>query len=137
MTQESLLGAGGIGIVVGVVQLAKNLGLESKFAPAVALALGLALVLAYSFSYPADKPIFDAIVQGLILGLGASGLYTTTQTVSKGATVLRENEVKDKDVVVVPQGMGEFVVQGIGEALRESPSEQPAGTPVVEEVPRD
>lgn len=61
-------------VILGVVQVVKNVGMSSKYAPLVAIALGI-VISGY-------LNVFDAtnIIQGIILGLSASGLWSGAKT---------------------------------------------------------
>lgn len=61
---------GTIPVVVGLVQVVKLLGVPSKFAPAFSLLFG---VLALSLT---GIPWQAVVVQGVIAGLAASGLWS-------------------------------------------------------------
>lgn len=62
--------------IVALVNLSKTLGLPAKGALALAVVLGVALNLA-TYAW-ADYAWFTAASSGLILGLGAAGLYDLT-----------------------------------------------------------
>lgn len=57
-------------VVLGLVQAIKMAGLSSKYAPLFSLILGVVLTVGLS---TAD---FAAIIQGLAVGLSASGLFS-------------------------------------------------------------
>ena len=69
---------GSIPVVLGVVSALKTIGLPSKWSPLVSI--GLSLVLAF---FVGGLTLFDVILQGLIVGLSASGLYSGTKTTIK------------------------------------------------------
>lgn len=104
MTQEVLLGGIGLGAVTGLVQVGKSVGLSSRFAPLVSILLGVLLLVAHFFSYQTDKALFEAVLQGIVLGLASSGLYSSTQTFVNGPTVLRQDEAEQHDYLVLPKG---------------------------------
>lgn len=64
-----------IPLIIGLVQLLKTLGLRKKYLPLASLVLGLAGGL--FLVYPDDTK--GGIVVGLMLGLSASGLYSSTK----------------------------------------------------------
>lgn len=66
--QPAVLGA--IPIIIGLVQGFKGLGLPSRWAFPVSLVLGVAILAIVGFTWP----VF--LIQGIILGLMASGLYS-------------------------------------------------------------
>lgn len=64
-------------IIIGIIQVFKAFGLETKLAPVVAIVLGLAMSFGYSFY--GETKVFEAVVVGLALGLSAVGLYSGTK----------------------------------------------------------
>lgn len=67
--------------ILALVELAKSLGVGGK--AATALAVGLGVILAVADHLLAGSAIYGAVTQGLILGLGAAGLWDTAGRVSK------------------------------------------------------
>jgi len=63
-----------IPVVIGLVQVVKQIGLPTKFAPLASIVFGLGLVTLTSVTWPV------AIVQGIIVGLAASGLWSGSKT---------------------------------------------------------
>ena len=59
------------GLVLGITEVIKRLGVSSSYAPAVALALGIA----GSFVFATSPLVGDMILNGVIAGLSASGLW--------------------------------------------------------------
>ncbi len=70
--------------ILGIINLLKGLGLPTKAAAPIAVALGVALSV--SDLYFSALPVYEAISSGLLLGLGATGLYDVAKMA--GATVL-------------------------------------------------
>ena len=64
-----------------IVELAKGLELNKKYLPIVSVALGAILGAAFSFYYGVD--LFTYIVQGVVYGASASGIYDMTK-IAKG-----------------------------------------------------
>lgn len=62
-------------VIIGGVEIAKRLGLPSKFSPVLATALGVAIGIVYVS--PTD--IAKGILVGASLGLSAVGLYSGTK----------------------------------------------------------
>ena len=56
-----------------IVELAKGLELNKKYLPVISVVLGAILGALFSFYYGAD--IFTHIVQGIVYGASASGIY--------------------------------------------------------------
>lgn len=67
-------GAPALVVVIGVVQLLKQLGLPSRFAGLVAAVVGMAFGGAAHVL--ADSLLAQSVFGGLVVGLGASGLYS-------------------------------------------------------------
>lgn len=69
-----------IGIVVGVSQIAKTTGLQTKYIPLFNLTLGITLGVLFLY-----QDIKSNILQGIIMGLSASGLFDHTKIIKKDA----------------------------------------------------
>ncbi|MED2841262.1 holin [Bacillus wiedmannii] len=69
-----------IGIVVGVSQIAKTTGLQTKYIPLFNLTLGITLGVLFL-----SQDIKSNILQGIIMGLSASGLFDHTKIIKKDA----------------------------------------------------
>jgi len=68
-----------MGLIIALVEVAKVLGLPTRFAPVLSLALGIGAAFIWVLT-----GWQDALVTGLLWGLTASGLYSGTRaTVSK------------------------------------------------------
>lgn len=65
-----------VALILGIVEMSKRLGLPSKWSPVLSLVLGVA----YSFTL-GEGAAAELIVEGIVLGLTASGLYSGTKTV--------------------------------------------------------
>jgi hypothetical protein len=69
-------------LIVGLVEVAKRVGLPAQYAAGVALGLGLlASVGAWAAAETGGRDLFDATLVGLALGLSASGLYSVARAV--------------------------------------------------------
>ncbi len=67
-------------LIVGLVEMAKRLGLSSRYAALLALAIGLAISVGGWLAVQAGgRDLFDATLVGLALGLSASGLYSVAR----------------------------------------------------------
>ena len=75
-----------IGVIIGIVELLKILGVPKKILPIASLILGVISGMIYLF--PEDPQA--GILMGIIMGLSASGLY------SGGKNIL-EKDNKDTD----------------------------------------
>ncbi|KEK23511.1 hypothetical protein [Bacillus gaemokensis] len=67
-----------IGIVVGLSQIAKTVGLQTKYIPLLNLTLGIVLGVLF---LPQDLKM--NVFQGIIIGLSASGLFDHTKIMKK------------------------------------------------------
>ena len=88
---DDLAGVAGVPLVMGLVEVAKRLGLGSRWAPALAVGLGAALSLGYraAVGLPGGEAWAQAALNGLALGLAAAGLYSGGRTVTgMGAAAL-------------------------------------------------
>ena len=66
-----------------IVELAKGLEINKKYLPIVSVALGAIMGAAFSFYYGTD--LFTHIVQGIVYGASASGVYDlATKSLTKG-----------------------------------------------------
>jgi len=68
-------------VVIGLVEVAKKLGMSEKFAPLLALILGLGFAF---MGFTANADLTQTIVGGIIIGLSAVGLYSGTKNVIEG-----------------------------------------------------
>jgi hypothetical protein len=68
-------------LIVGLVELAKRLGLSARYAALLALGLGVAVSGgAWLAAWLGGRGLFEAALGGLALGLSASGLYSVTRS---------------------------------------------------------
>ncbi|ADH08175.1 TPA: holin [Bacillus cereus] len=67
-----------IGVVVGISQIAKTTGLQTKYIPVFNLTLGITLGVLF-LSQDTKMNIF----QGIIIGLSASGVFDHTKIMKK------------------------------------------------------
>ena len=70
--------------ILALVNLLKSLGLPAKLAPVASIIIGVGLNLAVFFL--SEYGWFAAAAQGLILALGASGLYDVTPNTKEVVT---------------------------------------------------
>ncbi|MGN4667013.1 MULTISPECIES: holin [Bacillus cereus group] len=71
-----------IGIVVGLSQIAKTVGLQTKYVPLLNVTLGIVLGVLFL-----NGDIKTNVFQGIIIGLSASGLFDHTKIMKKDADV--------------------------------------------------
>ncbi len=92
MTEMTVAGIALVPLIVAAVEVAKRVGLPTRWAPLVAVAVGLAASLGVQAaqSAPGGQAWVDATIVGLALGLSAAGLYSgaraTVLTPSADAT---------------------------------------------------
>ena len=67
-----------IGVVVGLSQIAKTVGMQTKYVPLLNVTLGIMLGVLFLF-----QDIKTNIFQGIIIGLSASGLFDHTKIIKK------------------------------------------------------
>ncbi len=90
---KGFIGLGGVVIIVGVVNIIKDFINDTRWYPLIAVFFGIILniVAAWSLNWTARVDIFAAVMQGFIVGLSASGLYSTVQTFREGTTARKDN----------------------------------------------
>lgn len=66
-------------IVIGLAETIKRLGLNKRYIPLVDIFLGV--VLGVSVNLMEHKGIMDGILQGIIVGLSACGLYSGSKNI--------------------------------------------------------
>ena len=59
-------------VILGIVEVAKEMGLNKRFIPVLALVLGVVGSLAMTY----NNDIITAVIVGLITGLSAMGLFS-------------------------------------------------------------
>jgi hypothetical protein len=64
-------------LIIGLVEMAKRMGLAARYAAFLALGLGITISGgAWLAAWVGGRGLFDAALTGLALGLSASGLYS-------------------------------------------------------------
>jgi uncharacterized membrane protein HdeD (DUF308 family) len=69
-----------IPLIVGIVELFKRIGVPSKFCGLLSAFIGVLIGVFYLF----PTNLAQGILVGLAMGLGASGLYSTTKNTIEG-----------------------------------------------------
>src|ERR1700710_2313952 len=90
MDTTLLFGIAVIPAIVGLVQVVKDLGMPSNYAPLAAVVFGLAA--GFAQFYAGQLPWISAAVTGIALGLSAVGLYAGARTVAANVSILGKNE---------------------------------------------
>jgi hypothetical protein len=75
---QSVIALGGVPIIVGLVEVIKPFCVDARFYPIFALLLGLLLNIgvAWVLTTMAKPDIVVAVLNGVLAGLAASGLYS-------------------------------------------------------------
>jgi len=96
----------GVPTIIGLVQVAKQIGVPNRIAPLVSILFGiLAGLYYYQSSFATNWP--NGIVFGISLGLSASGLYAAATTASGGVdipTLIKGIKPTKTDPTVTPAG---------------------------------
>lgn len=69
-----------VAVTVGLVQVSKQY-VPAKYIPLLSIGFGVLVSLAYAFSQGMD--LITATIQGVVVGLTASGAYDTVRGVAK------------------------------------------------------
>ena len=72
-----------IALIMGIAEVAKRLGLPSRFIPLLDLALGLVSGVCV-FTLFQGQPVLIGVMTGIALGLSACGLFSGIKNVVKG-----------------------------------------------------
>ncbi len=72
---EIIEGVSAIMVIIALVQVAKRLGMQARFAPLLSLILGI--MASFGIHYHAESTWYIALVTGIILGLSAIGTYSS------------------------------------------------------------
>jgi hypothetical protein len=101
MDTTLLFGISAIPAIVGLVQVVKDLGVPSNFAPLCAVIFGILAGFAQFFA--GQLPWIPAAVTGVALGLSAVGLYSGARTVASNVSFLSKNSpIPAATVTIVP-----------------------------------
>lgn len=73
--QLTPLALGAIPVIVGLVQVIKGVGLPNKYAPVASIVLGVTILAIVGLAWQAF------LIQGIIVGLSAAGLYSGSKAV--------------------------------------------------------
>lgn len=87
MNEVQLGGVLVVGLILGLVQLAKQAGLSATWAAPLAVALGVLLRVGYELAVAVGGMSWaDAGLQGAALGLAAAGLYSGGRSLKDAET---------------------------------------------------
>ncbi len=96
----SIVALGGVPLILGLVQLFKPFITDTRYYPLVAMAFGLVinLVAGWALGAGATADWITALLNGIIAGLAASGLYSAGSTIQEGPSADKSNrEDKPKE----------------------------------------
>jgi hypothetical protein len=81
----SIVALGGVPLILGLVQLFKSFVSDTRYYPLVAMAFGLVinLIAGWALGATAVTDWITALLNGIIAGLAASGLYSTGSTIKE------------------------------------------------------
>lgn len=65
------------GVIVGLTEVIKNLGIPSKYCPAIAVLLGVGLAV-YDGYTQGQTDYVAMVIRGVVLGATTTGLYAAT-----------------------------------------------------------
>jgi hypothetical protein len=85
-----LFGIAVIPAIVGLVQVVKDLGVPSNYAPLAAVVFGL--LAGFAQFYAGRIPWITAAVTGIALGLSAVGLYAGAKTIAQNVSIQSKND---------------------------------------------
>ncbi len=89
MDTTLIYGIAAVPAIVGMVQVFKDMGVPSNFAPALAVVFGIIAGLAEL--YGNHLAWIPAAVTGIALGLSAVGLYSGAKTVASNVSISNKN----------------------------------------------
>jgi hypothetical protein len=89
----SIVALGGVPLILGLVQLFKPFITDTRYYPLVAMAFGLVinLVAGWALGAGATADWITALLNGIIAGLAASGLYSASSTIQEGTLADKNN----------------------------------------------
>jgi hypothetical protein len=101
MDTTLLFGIAVIPAIVGLVQVVKDLGLPSNYAPLVAVCFGL--LAGFAQFYAGQLPWISAAVTGVALGLSAVGLYAGAKTIAQNVQIQSKTDpIPAQTPVILP-----------------------------------
>lgn len=81
ITQYAVYGIPAIALVIGLVKVAREVGLSSKYAPVASVGLGV--VAGVVMANQNGDPIIAGVVTGIAVGLMACGVYDVGKKTSE------------------------------------------------------
>ena len=71
-------GISAVAIIILLVQVSKSLGMNTKYAPLLAIVLGVALSMGFSY-FSGGGITFQAVILGIAVGASSVGLFSVTK----------------------------------------------------------
>ena len=100
----SVVALGGVPLIIGLVQLFKPFISDTRYYPLVALVFGLMInfIAGWALGAGVATDWITALLNGIIAGLAASGLYSTGSTLREGVAAdksqrLEQGETHETD----------------------------------------
>jgi high-affinity Fe2+/Pb2+ permease len=89
----SIVALGGVPLILGLVQLFKPFITDTRFYPLLAVGFGLAINLVAGWALGAGEASewVTALLNGIIAGMAAAGLYSAGSTLKEGAAADKGN----------------------------------------------
>jgi hypothetical protein len=95
----SIVALGGVPLILGLVQLFKSFVSDTRYYPLVAMAFGLVinLIAGWALGATAVTDWITALLNGIIAGLAASGLYSAGSTIKEGLSADKNKRQENSD----------------------------------------
>jgi hypothetical protein len=82
MDFELIANGSAILVIIAIIQIIKTFGMDQKYSPIVAVVLGV--IFSFALAYYGSTIEYEAAIRGLIVGLGAVGLYSGVKNTAEG-----------------------------------------------------